>query len=82
MCENVLDAANRAEFRQWLELHSLEEGECWVEVKRGRPGKPGMFYYLDAAEEALRFGWIDSTHALIDGKTFGEWNDYGRLLDY
>jgi hypothetical protein len=26
-----------------------------------------VFYYLDAVEEALCFGWIDSTHKEIDG---------------
>ena len=36
-------------------------------MKRGRPISPDVFYYLDAVEEALCFGWIDSTHAVIDG---------------
>ena len=27
-----------------------------------------VFWYLDAVEEALCFGWIDSTHRLIDGR--------------
>ena len=67
MPENVLQVKNRSEFRQWLSLHSSTETECWINVKRGKPVDPDVFYYLDAVEEALCFGWIDSTHAVIDG---------------
>lgn len=67
MQKNVLQVKNRTEFRQWLALHSSKETECWIEVKRGRPLSPDLFYYLDAVEEALCFGWIDSTHLVIDG---------------
>ena len=66
MCKNVLSVKNRSEFRTWLSSHP-EETECWVEVKRGKPASPDVFYYLDAVEEALCFGWIDSTHKEIDG---------------
>lgn len=67
MSKNVLQVKNRIEFRQWLALHAAEETECWIAVKRGKPIIPDVFYYLDAVEEALCFGWIDSTHAIIDG---------------
>lgn len=67
MAKNVLQINSRTEFRQWLSLHSSEETECWIKVKRGKPISPDVFYYLDAVEEALCFGWIDSTHAVIDG---------------
>ena len=30
-------------------------------MKRGKPKDDDAFYYLDAVEEALCFGWIDST---------------------
>ena len=65
--KNVLtEIRDRAAFRAWLESHG-DETECWVHVKRGRPVNDGTFYYLDAVEEALCFGWIDSTHAEIGG---------------
>ena len=67
MRENVLQVKNRIEFRQWLTIHSFEETECWIIVKRGKPIDPAVFYYLDAVEEALCFGWIDSTHSVIEG---------------
>ena len=65
---NILIIANRREFRAWFEAHHANERECWVEVKRGRPVDDQHFWYLDAVEEALCFGWIDSRHKLIDGK--------------
>ena len=67
MSENVLPVKNRMEFRQWLKLHASEETECWITVKRGKPNDAEVFYYLDAVEEALCFGWIDSTQAVVDG---------------
>ena len=65
--KNLLPAKNREELRQWLLEHHDKESECWVVVKRGRPVDDRTFWYLDAVEEALCFGWIDSTHKLIDG---------------
>ena len=62
---NILDIKNRAGFRRWLELHHADEKECWVVVKRGRPTGEDVLWYLDAVEEALCFGWIDSTNKLI-----------------
>ena len=68
--KNLLPAKNRAELREWLlENHSTEK-ECWVVVKRGRPSDNGTFWYIDAVEEALCFGWIDSTtKKMPDGTT-------------
>lgn len=63
---NILQVKNRTEFRAWLASHP-EESECWINVKRGKPTAPDVFYYLDAVEEALCFGWIDSTLKEIDG---------------
>ena len=55
---NILIIANRREFRAWFEAHHANERECWVEVKRGRPVDDQHFWYLDAVEEALCFGWM------------------------
>ena len=68
MENNILQIDNRKDFRKWLALHADNESECWVELKRGKPVDDDKFYYLDAVEEALCFGWIDSMHKLIDGK--------------
>ena len=65
--KNVLDIENREDFRDWLSGHSTTETECWVAIKPGRPDDSSVFWYLDAVEEALCFGWIDSIHKEIDG---------------
>lgn len=57
----ILDVKNRFEFREWLSEHSAAEPECWIRLKRGRPDDDSVFWYLDAVEESLCFGWIDST---------------------
>ncbi len=58
---------NRSEFRQWLIGNHDTATECWVAVKRGRPTDSETFWYLDAVEEALCFGWIDSRSKMADG---------------
>ena len=64
---NILDVNDRAAFRAWLEGHHATEPECWVVVRRGRPVGSGRLWYLDAVEEALCFGWIDSIQRPVDG---------------
>lgn len=58
---NLLEAKSRVELREWLMRNHDKATECWVVVKRGRPKEDGTFWYIDAVEEALCFGWIDST---------------------
>lgn len=58
---NLLSARNRDELRNWLSENYDKEDECWVIVKRGRPTNNDTFWYIDAVEEAICFGWIDST---------------------
>ena len=58
---NFLDAKNRNELRQWLIMNNKTAKEYWVVVKRGCPVDDGTFWYIDAVEEAICFGWIDST---------------------
>jgi len=63
---NLLSAVNRDELRAWLEKYHQTEKECWVIVKRGRPTDGHTFWYIDAVEEAMCFGWIDSTTKALD----------------
>ena len=65
--QNILDIRTRNKFRRWLETHHATEKVCWICVKRGRPTDGGTFWYLDAVEEALCFGWIDSRQKPING---------------
>ncbi len=63
---NLLLAQNRDELRQWLMDNYNKENECWVVVKRGRPVDNETFWYIDAVEEAMCFGWIDGTTKKMD----------------
>ena len=63
---NRLNVKTRKEFREWLENNSALEKECWVVAFRGEP-QEGRLSYIDAVEEAICFGWIDSTLKKIDG---------------
>ena len=65
--KNRLDITTRAEFRQWLLENHDRETECWLVVKKGRQPPEDHVWYLDAVEEVLCFGWIDTTHKNIDG---------------
>lgn len=68
MEQPVLDVKTREDFRAWLTKNAACARECYVPVKRGRPKDDGTLYYLDAVEEALCFGWIDSTVRVIGGR--------------
>lgn len=63
---NILKAKNREELRLWLENNYEIQKECWVIVKRNKPQNDDTFWYIDAVEEALCFGWIDSTVKKLD----------------
>ncbi len=65
--KKILDIRSRDEFRQWLMEHSASEKECWIAVKRGKTPPEDALWYLDAVEEALCFGWIDSTLKNVEG---------------
>lgn len=67
MSENILNINNREEFRNWLMKNASCEKECYIIVQKGKPTDSNAFYYIDAVEEALCFGWIDSTYDIING---------------
>lgn len=68
--KNILELSTREQFRNWLSQHHLSEKECWIAVKRGKTPPDNALWYLDAVEEALCFGWIDSTLKNVDGTAF------------
>jgi uncharacterized protein YdeI (YjbR/CyaY-like superfamily) len=57
--------ADRRAWRDWLKKHSKTEKEIWLVYYRKRTDKPRIAYN-DAVEEALCFGWIDSTVKTLD----------------
>lgn len=56
---NRIYVKNRKELRAWLLENGDKEPCCWIEVKRGEPKDKTSFWYIDAVEEAICFGWID-----------------------
>ncbi len=65
--KNILNIKTRMAFREWLIENHNKETECWVAVKKGKIKPNDMIWYLDAVEEVLCFGWIDTTHKTING---------------
>jgi uncharacterized protein YdeI (YjbR/CyaY-like superfamily) len=52
-------------WRSWLAEHYDSEKEIWLLFAKKASGKPRI-PYNDAVEEALCFGWIDSTTKRVD----------------
>lgn len=73
---NVLRVTTRSELRQWLLANSQREKECWV--KSSVKPQAEMLRYLDVVEEALCFGWIDSTKKKVEGQVFQRLSPRGK----
>ena len=62
---NTLYTSDRTEWRKWLEANFDKEKEVWLVYPKKSAGKPRILYN-DAVEDALCFGWIDSTNKTLD----------------
>ncbi|CAM4516697.1 YdeI family protein [Paenibacillus endophyticus] len=56
--ENLITVRAREDLRGWLQENGKTEKFCWVVVSM--TPNPDTLLYLDAVEESLCFGWIDS----------------------
>ncbi|MBP5400072.1 MAG: hypothetical protein J6Y35_00375 [Bacteroidales bacterium] len=66
---NLLEYTTRTQLRQWLDENHHTAKECWVTVNRCKQPRTDCIPYVEAVEEALCFGWIDSTvKRLPDGR--------------
>lgn len=66
---NLLHFAKREELRRWFEENHALESCCWVVMYRTKQPEWDAIAYIDVVEEALCFGWIDSTlKRLPDGR--------------
>ena len=64
----LLEFTQRQQLRDWLLENHTSAKECWVVMSRSK-NPVGVLPYLDVVEEALCFGWIDSTmKRLPDGR--------------
>lgn len=64
-------ADDRATWRAWLEANHATAAGAWLVTWRVRSGRHGLDYEA-AIEEALCFGWVDSTGGRVD-------DDRGKL---
>ncbi len=64
----LLEVSTRAAWRAWLRRHYKTDTVVWLIFHKKHTGRPRVAYG-DAVEEALAFGWIDSTvHRLDDDR--------------
>ncbi len=59
---------DRKEWREWLETNFEIEDDIWLEYPLKKTGRKRILYN-DAVEEALCFGWIDSTLKSLNEET-------------
>ncbi|MBQ7448554.1 MAG: hypothetical protein IJS73_01985 [Paludibacteraceae bacterium] len=60
--DNLLEYTFRGQLRTWLEQNHHSATHCWVAIYRSKIKPAGICLpYLEVVEEALCFGWIDST---------------------
>ena len=62
---------NRKDWRKWLEINYDKKKEIWLIYYKKHTKKPRI-PYDDAVEEALCFGWIDSTVKRIDDEKYAQ----------
>lgn len=61
--------ASLQEWRQWLEENHRSKQSIWVLYYK-KKSNVASITYTDAVDEALCFGWIDSTRRAVDDHTF------------
>ncbi|MCD8185783.1 MAG: YdeI/OmpD-associated family protein [Rikenellaceae bacterium] len=65
MEEEIFYAPNRRAWREWLEKNFQKKKLVWLQFPNKTSGRPSVAY-SDAVEEAIYFGWIDSTIRAYD----------------
>ncbi len=65
----MLHVTSRKEWRRWLKKNYNKKQEIWLVYYKRHTGKLRI-PYDDAVEEAICFGWIDSTVKKLDGDRF------------
>ena len=63
---------DRETWRAWLETHHATEPGVWVFYWKKGSGKQSLDW-SDAVDEALCFGWIDSTRRSVDDQSFKQY---------
>jgi uncharacterized protein YdeI (YjbR/CyaY-like superfamily) len=67
----LLYAKDRNSWRKWLEKNHAKAKDIWLVYYKKSSGKKRI-PYNDSVEEALCFGWIDSTMKNVDDICFAQ----------
>ncbi|MCT4559887.1 MAG: YdeI/OmpD-associated family protein [Crocinitomicaceae bacterium] len=62
-------ASSKGNWRQWLMEHHAKEERIWLIYYKKDTGKPSLTW-SEAVDEALCFGWVDSTKKTIDEERY------------
>jgi len=69
MTEETFCPSSRQEWRQWLKKNHRSQPSVWLIYYKKSTNAPSLTYN-EAVDEALCFGWIDSTRVSLDGEKF------------
>ncbi|HEY5999537.1 MAG TPA: YdeI/OmpD-associated family protein [bacterium] len=67
----LLEVVTRRAWRAWLKAHAGTASETWLVFWKKHTGHATLVYN-DAVEEALCFGWIDSTVRRLDDDRYAQ----------
>ena len=67
----LLEVSKRSEWRAWLRRNYKTASAVWLVFYKKHTGQPRVAYN-DAVEEALAFGWIDSTAKKVDEARYAQ----------
>ena len=65
----TISPPTRAAWRAWLDEHHADSPGVWLIIRKKNSPQPGVTY-VEAVEEALCFGWIDSKTITLDETHF------------
>jgi uncharacterized protein YdeI (YjbR/CyaY-like superfamily) len=69
MTGQPLRFATAEEWRAWLEANHASEEDAWLSISKKHAGTPSVTLQ-EAMQEAICFGWIDSSLQPIDGERY------------
>ena len=67
--EETLYVKSRTQWRRWLKTRGTKKPEIWLIYYKKHTGQPSI-PYDHAVEEAICFGWIDTTVRRIDEERY------------